>query len=153
MLSETVSKNNTSGYRGVSKKGNKWHAYINYRRRRKNLGSYDTKELAFEARKDAEQKIREHLERLMSNAVEEDMDMRARDLFEDLKAKLGCEYISDLRYDPWIKQARKEIIKLDLSKYSLFELADAAEYLYFEKRSFDNVEDAEKYFFTQLYAV
>ena len=83
MLSETVSKNNTSGYRGVSKKGNKWHAYINYRRRRKFLGSYDTKELAFEARQDAEKKIREHLERLMSNANDE-KNMQAYDPFEDL---------------------------------------------------------------------
>lgn len=65
MFSGTVSKNNTSGYRGVSRKRNKWQAYINYGGRRFSLGSFETKELAAEARQTAEKKLREHLESLM----------------------------------------------------------------------------------------
>lgn len=70
MLSDTISKNNTSGYRGVAKKRNKWQAYINYGGKRISLGVYDTKELAAEARKNAEEKIRAHLERLMNDTKE-----------------------------------------------------------------------------------
>ena len=66
MLSDTISKNNTSGIRGVAKKRDKWQAYINYSGRRISLGSFDTKELAAEARQEAEQKIREHLKKLMN---------------------------------------------------------------------------------------
>ena len=74
MLSDTVSKNNTSGYRGVAKKRDKWQAYINYRGRRISLGSYETKELAAEAREAAEQKIRRHLECLMNGTEEKEPD-------------------------------------------------------------------------------
>ena len=66
LLSDTISRNNTSGYRGVAKKRDKWQAYINYIGKRISLGSFETKELAAEARQDAEQKIREHLEKLMN---------------------------------------------------------------------------------------
>ena len=83
LLSGTIAINNTSGYRGVYKNGNKWHAYITYSGRRIFLGSHDTKELAAEARQDAEQKIRKHLERLMSNAKEE-KNLQACDLYEAL---------------------------------------------------------------------
>jgi len=55
-------------------------------------------------------------------------------------------YISDLRFMPWLKHARKEISGMDLSIYSLREMEDAAEYLYFEKRSFADQEAAIEYF-------
>ena len=75
MLSETISKNNTSGIRGVAKKRDRWQAYINYGGRRIPLGNFDTKERAAEVRREAEQKIREHLEGLLNetrvNAEEE----------------------------------------------------------------------------------
>ena len=70
MLSDTISKNNTSGIRGVAKKRDKWQAYINYSGRRISLGSFDTKELAAEARREAERKIRERLESLMNETKE-----------------------------------------------------------------------------------
>lgn len=70
MLSDTVSKNNTSGYRGVAKKRDKWQAYINYSGKRIFLGSFETKELAAEARQEAERKIRKHLESLMNETEE-----------------------------------------------------------------------------------
>ena len=78
MLSDTISKNNTSGYRGVAKKRDKWQAYINYSGRRIPLGSYETKELAAEARREAERKIREHLESLMNGETKENAEEEAR---------------------------------------------------------------------------
>jgi hypothetical protein len=41
--------NSTSGYRGVSKRGAKWQAYINLDGKRKHLGYYLTPELAYKA--------------------------------------------------------------------------------------------------------
>ena len=77
MLSDTISKNNTSGYRGVAKKRNKWQAYINYSGKRISLGSYDTKELAAEARQLAEQNVREHLENLLIETEGKDTEENA----------------------------------------------------------------------------
>ena len=77
MLSDTISKNNTSGIRGVAKKRDKWQAYINYSGRRISLGSFESKELAAEARREAERKIRERLERLM-NTTDENAEEEAR---------------------------------------------------------------------------
>ena len=77
MLSDTISKNNTSGIRGVAKKRDKWQAYINYSGRRISLGSFDTKELAAEARREAEKKVRARLESLM-NETKENAEEEAR---------------------------------------------------------------------------
>lgn len=65
MLSGTVFKNNTSGYRGVAKKRDKWQAYINYGGRRICLGIYGTKDEAAEARRKAEEQIKERLAGMM----------------------------------------------------------------------------------------
>lgn len=70
MLSERISKNNTSGIKGVARKRNKWQAYINYGRKRISLGSFETKELAAEARQAAEQRVREHLKRLLNETTD-----------------------------------------------------------------------------------
>jgi hypothetical protein len=42
-------KNNTSGFRGVSRRGNKWQSYITVNGKRKHLGFYSTKEEASHA--------------------------------------------------------------------------------------------------------
>ena len=72
--------------------------------------------------------------------------MADRDLFEELKRVVRCEYISDLRYSPWREQAKKAIAAMDLSEFSLFALNDAAEYLYGEKPAFASSADAQEYF-------
>lgn len=77
-------------------------------------------------------------------------DMQDRDLFEELKRIVRCDYISDLRYDPWLSRARKEIARMDLSSYSLFALSDAAEYLYTDKQSFSSSVAAQEYFRKRL---
>lgn len=65
MLSEKIPKNNTSGIRGVTRKRNKWQAYITYGGKRQYLGSYDTREEAAKARSNAEEKIRDHIDFLL----------------------------------------------------------------------------------------
>ena len=79
--------------------------------------------------------------------------MNNRELFEELKECVRCEYISDLRYAPWKNQARKAIAKMDLSGYSLFVLSDAAEYLYSEKPAFASSDAAQEYFKKRLHSI
>ncbi|MBW6408785.1 AP2 domain-containing protein [Clostridium weizhouense] len=57
--SNKIFSHNTSGVRGVylHKKTNKWIAYINFKRKRYNLGSHKNKEDAVKARKEAEKKF------------------------------------------------------------------------------------------------
>ncbi len=50
-------KNNTTGYNGVCRKGDRYRAYINFRRKQYDLGLYSTPEAAAEARKEAEERI------------------------------------------------------------------------------------------------
>lgn len=55
--SREINKNNSTGYRGVSKCGNRYRAYINLARKQINIGLFDTAEEAAEARKYAEETI------------------------------------------------------------------------------------------------
>ncbi len=50
-------KNNSTGYNGVSRSGDKYRAYINFKRKQYHLGVYNTVERAVEARKEAEERI------------------------------------------------------------------------------------------------
>lgn len=53
-------KDNTSGCRGVGRKGKRWHARISQNGTRFSLGTFDTKEEAIEARKRAEEMLEYH---------------------------------------------------------------------------------------------
>lgn len=56
------------------------------------------------------------------------------DLFETVRDKLGCEYISDMRScRALLADAKKVVVSLDLEAYTAWELADMAEYLYGKK--------------------
>ena len=56
------------------------------------------------------------------------------DLFETVRDKLGCEYISDMRScRALLNDAKKVVASLDLEAYTARELADMAEYLYGKK--------------------
>ena len=60
VTSDTIKKNNTSGYTGVSQlKSGKYRAYINFQRIQFHLGTFDTAENAAIAYKDAKEKIKE----------------------------------------------------------------------------------------------
>ena len=56
------------------------------------------------------------------------------DLFETVRDKLGCEYISDMRScRTLLTDAKKVVASLDLEAYTARDLADMAEYLYGKK--------------------
>ena len=61
LFSSKLWSNNTSGHRGVHKKGSKWVAYITVAKRFYWLGSYDRKEEAIAARKKAEEEWKEKI--------------------------------------------------------------------------------------------
>mgnify|MGYP002591470764 CR=1 FL=1 len=71
ILSGTLFRNNTSGYRGVSQRKGRWQAYITYARKMVRLGSYDTVEEAPAARAWAEEQIR-RLENLLADGAEDE---------------------------------------------------------------------------------
>ncbi len=60
-----ISKNNTSGCKGVmwNKSEEKWRASISFNNLRKHLGSFNTKEEAIKARKDAEKQYHKEFAR------------------------------------------------------------------------------------------
>ena len=56
------------------------------------------------------------------------------DLFEDVRDRLGCAYISDMRSSKaLLEKARLIVAVSDLAAYPARELADMAEYLYGKK--------------------
>lgn len=61
------------------------------------------------------------------------------DIFEQLKDKIGCKCISDLRYDPYRTKAKRMLKELDIEQCSLFELNDL-EFYFYEKR-FETVDE------------
>lgn len=69
-LTQKKSKNNSSGYKGVSKmKSGKYRAYINFERKQKHLGTFDTLEEAVLARKKAEKKYFEPILKKYKNKI------------------------------------------------------------------------------------
>ncbi len=68
------------------------------------------------------------------------------DLFETLKDKIGCEYISDFRFSTGNQLAKLIMRKIDVADYSLSELNDMAEYLYQKTVNFDTLEEAANFF-------
>lgn len=69
----------------------------------------------------------------------------AEDLFEILREKVSCEYISDMRYEPYKSIAQKHLSKMDLSIYGLEVLNDACNYFYEIASPFNNLKDAVNY--------
>lgn len=57
IVGRKTNKNSSTGITGVCKLGNKWRAYIVFKRKQYGLGVYDTIEKAAEARKRGEEKI------------------------------------------------------------------------------------------------
>lgn len=57
-------KDNTTGYKGVSKRGNKWRAYIQVGYKQFHLGYFETEELAHRARCEAANELHGEFKRL-----------------------------------------------------------------------------------------
>jgi|GEM_PF-6274042 hypothetical protein len=68
------------------------------------------------------------------------------DIFEDLQHLLALDYLSDLRFHPYRKEAERLLVSLDLTKYSLRALCEIAEYLFSKKISFSTYADAAEFF-------
>ena len=52
------------------------------------------------------------------------------DLLEFLKYILSCEYISDLRKEPYNAKAKLILEKIDIRNFSLNQIKDTIEYVY-----------------------
>lgn len=57
-----------------------------------------------------------------------------KELLERIKDEVGCEFISDLHFGKSNEAARAVFENMDLSEYSPYEVSDAKEYIYAEKR-------------------
>lgn len=66
------------------------------------------------------------------------------DIFETLKTTLGCEYISDMKFEPYRTKAKESLKSMELSALSLSELKDLVRYLY-EKTDFKSKDDILQY--------
>lgn len=67
------------------------------------------------------------------------------DLLEDIRTIIGCEFISDLRYEPFNNRARKLISILDLESYPFADITDAVSYLFFSEGLFENVQQIKEF--------
>ena len=69
-----------------------------------------------------------------------------RNLFEDLKEKVGCDYISDPKYGTNPSSAARCVSLLQRDEYDLPQWNDLAEYLFSEKKQFTSTLEAVSYF-------
>lgn len=68
------------------------------------------------------------------------------ELLEKLGKRVGCLYISDLRYEPYKLLAKQELQALNLQEYALQELTDAVQYLYETNTHFESYAEAAQFF-------
>lgn len=57
------------------------------------------------------------------------------DLLEDLKTRVKCPYISDMRFSPYKEKARCELEQMDLSQYPIEMREKVFRYLYVENKN------------------
>ena len=72
--------------------------------------------------------------------------MENHDLFEDLRKAVNCEYISDMKFDPFKEKAKHEVVKLDFDLYSTESQEDMADYLYKCKEHFVSNREGLEFF-------
>lgn len=80
------------------------------------------------------------------NFCKEKSKSRADNLFEHIRKRIGCEYISDMKNTYYRKKAGIAMAEVDVYRYSMKELEDMADYLYKQKLGFETAEQAQKYF-------
>ena len=76
------------------------------------------------------------------------MATEKRDIFEELLKRVQCEYISDLRVEPYLMAAKRIMVELDLSRYPLETIENVAEYLFGQRLYFSDHEQVEAFFDT-----
>jgi len=67
------------------------------------------------------------------------------DLLESLQELVHCTYISDLRFAPYQDQAKRELLKMDISHYPLPVLEEGIEYLFGVKLHFFSMDEAVRF--------
>ena len=67
-------------------------------------------------------------------------EKRKMDIFEKLKNAVGCDYISDLSFDPHRTKAKALLKAMEIEKCSVAELNDLADYFY--GKHFDSADAA-----------
>ncbi|MBQ9938110.1 MAG: hypothetical protein IJO96_01110 [Oscillospiraceae bacterium] len=60
------------------------------------------------------------------------------DIFEKLKEAVGCDNISDLRFEPYLTKAKELLKEMDITKCSVAALNDISDYFY--GAQFDSAE-------------
>ena len=67
-------------------------------------------------------------------------EKRKMDVFEKLKSAVGCDYISDLSFEPHRTKAKALLKAMGIEKCSITELNDLADYFY--GKHFDSADAA-----------
>ncbi len=67
------------------------------------------------------------------------------DLFIQLKEAVGCEFISDMRREPYNSQARRTLKTILPEDCPVQVLLDIIFYIYGEKNCFETVEQAKEF--------
>ena len=70
---------------------------------------------------------------------------KQKDLFETLWQKAGCEYMSDLKTEPYRSQIPMLLAALNIEDYPLSAYADLSGYIG-EKRTFASYAEVKDYF-------
>jgi hypothetical protein len=52
------------------------------------------------------------------------------DIFEKLENAIGCDYVSDLRFEPHCTKAKELLKTMEIEKCSVVELNDVTNYFY-----------------------
>lgn len=73
-------------------------------------------------------------------------ELDTNDLFERVKKSLGCDYISDIKCQPYIHRAKVLMRRINLEEYSLHDLNDMAMYLYGKNEKFQSIVQAKEFF-------
>ena len=68
-----------------------------------------------------------------------------RDLFEDLREAMCCDYISDLKYYQNSTAVVCAALRFEPSNYKLSEWNDLVDYIFSEKREFASYEAVKEY--------
>ena len=83
VFSDKISRNNTSGHKGVYLKRGKWAAQIQYKKKIYRLGVYDRLEDAVKARRLAEEAVREDAESLIKKIKETKETVSGKDKYDN----------------------------------------------------------------------
>lgn len=75
------------------------------------------------------------------------LKVNENDLFEVVAFAIGCEYISDMKFEPYNDIAKKEVARhYCTERFPLKTLNELYEYLYGKARQFDSYDEAKNAF-------